>query len=175
MPISPIYGGGPAAVPRPPLPVRSHRRPRPVPVSTDEPEYVKVAGRWVLKAEAQSSSPARDPAAEEALDYETVTFSSGSTRDLTQGGRWLGTGEPPTPAAPPPLGSPVAVVVSGSTAAAYGNTASSLESAMVQLELLVMQALSQPAEATPAQCAQLSQLIVSLSTLLARDLRVVAH
>ena len=46
---------------------------------------------------------------------------------------------------------------------------------MVQLELLVMQALSQPAEATPAQCAQLSQLIVSLSTLLARDLRVVAH
>ena len=53
-----------------------------------------------------------------------------------------------------------------------GGGAASLEGAMAQLELQLMHALGQPEAAPPpGRSAQLAQLIGSMSTLLARDLR----
>ena len=60
----------------------------------------------------------------------------------------------------------------GSTKSAGGG-ASTLDAAIAQLELHVMHALAQPADsgASKERSAKVSQLIASLSTLLARDLR----
>ena len=52
-----------------------------------------------------------------------------------------------------------------------GGGASTLDGAIAQLELHVMHALAQPAVASKERSAKVSQLIASLSTLLARDLR----
>ena len=140
-----------------------------LPVKAEEPEYVKVNGQWVLKS---SFGPSTAPSPSPNLTIPKAPAPPPAPK-----------APPATPATARPINGPTPMtqrsrLTDGLESPATGTgavppTEQSLESLMSQLELKVMHALSESAcHSSSARSSQMSQLIVCLSTLLARDLRV---